>query len=121
MKTWRCMENCGACCHLDPRDRPDLDHYLTPAELDLYLSFVGEDGWCIHFDPKTRQCRIYEQRPRFCRVQPEIFEQMYGIPKEDFEEFAIDCCDQQISGVYGHRSPKRQQYKQLVGFQGSQP
>lgn len=110
MATWQCVKLCGACCHLDPRDRPDLDKYLSPEELELYLSMVGEGGWCIHFDHKTRECTIYEQRPRFCRVKPEIFEQMYGIDLEEFNDFAIDCCYQQITGVYGNQSPEIHRY-----------
>ncbi len=104
MTTWLCVKNCGACCHLDPADRPDLDHYLSPEELQLYLSMVGTDGWCIYFDQGTRECRIYADRPRFCRVQADVFQEMYGIEPETLNEFAIDCCQQQIEGVYGDRS-----------------
>lgn len=110
MALWQCIENCGACCHLDPRDRPDLETYLTPEELTLYLSLVGEGGWCKHYDPERRNCRIYADRPRFCRVRPDIFAQMYDIPMEDFNDFAIDCCEQQITGVYGANSPELERY-----------
>ena len=112
MATWRCIKHCGACCHLDPADRPQLDNYLSPEELKLYLSMVGEDGWCTHFDQQQRNCRIYEQRPRFCRVQPHTFEQMYAVPVDKFNDFAIDCCRQQIAGVYGSRSQEMQRYNQ---------
>jgi Fe-S-cluster containining protein len=98
------MKQCGACCHLDPGDRPELDQYLTPEELGLYLSLVGEDGWCINFDHDTRQCRIYEQRPRFCRVDAQVYGEMFGIEPEELNDFALDCCHQQIEGVYGDRS-----------------
>ena len=115
MTKWRCLKNCGACCHLEPTERPDLESYLTPSELELYLSMVGEDGWCINFDHQTRECTIYEQRPRFCRVQTDIFEQMYGISSQDFHDFAINCCHQQIEGVYGTLSQELTRYKQQVG------
>ena len=111
---WRCVENCGACCHLIPEDRPDLEQYLTPEELELYLSMVGEDGWCINFDSETRKCSIYEQRPRFCRVTPDIFKSMYQVKPEEFNDFAIACCQQQISGVYGENSPELDNYNQIV-------
>ncbi len=101
MATWRCISNCGACCHLHPEDRPELEQYLSPADLQLYLSMVGEDGWCIHFHAETRKCTIYENRPRFCRVQADVFEDLYGIEPADLNDFAIDCCQQQIEGVYG--------------------
>ncbi|BAZ06627.1 YkgJ family cysteine cluster protein [Calothrix sp. NIES-3974] len=116
MATWKCVKNCGACCHLDPRERPDLDEYLTPEELELYLSMVGVDGWCINFDHDNRECRIYEKRPRFCRVQADIFEDMYGIEPEELNDFAIDCCRQQIEGVYGDRSLEMLRFDQQVGF-----
>jgi len=115
MNQWRCIENCGACCNLDPSDRPDLEQYLTQEELTLYLSMVGEDGWCINYDHKQRKCNIYDDRPRFCRVKPEIFEQMYDIPLEEFEEFAIDCCHQQIEAVYGEESEEMEKYISQVG------
>ena len=104
MATWQCIQGCGACCNLDPRDRPDLDQYLTEEELAHYLSLVGEDGWCIHYDQDTRRCNIYETRPNFCRVQADTFERMFDIEPENLNEFAIACCQQQIKGVYGKRS-----------------
>ncbi|WP_036485385.1 YkgJ family cysteine cluster protein [Myxosarcina sp. GI1] len=108
---WRCVSNCGACCHLDPTARPDLENYLTAEELKLYLSMVGEDGWCVNFDRETRKCQIYTERPRFCRVKPDIFEEMYQVTPEEFDEFAIACCHEQIIGVYGEDSPELQRYQ----------
>lgn len=115
MSHWRCIENCGACCHLDPSDRPDLDQYLTQEELTLYLSMVGEDGWCINYDHDKRKCNIYSDRPRFCRVKPDVFEEMFDILLEEFEEFAIDCCHQQIEAVYGEESEEMERYINQVG------
>jgi hypothetical protein len=89
-----------------------LDKYLSSEELELYLSMVGEGGWCIHFDHNTRECKIYEQRPRFCRVKPDIFQQMYDIDATEFNDFAIDCCRQQIEGVYGRNSQEMRRYNQ---------
>ena len=114
MATWRCVKSCGACCHLDPVDRPDLGEYLSAEELALYLSLVGPDGWCIHFDQTSRQCQIYENRPRFCRVEPEVFQQMYGIAPADLNEFAIDCCRQQIDAIYGDLSLERDRFDGAV-------
>jgi len=114
MNLWRCLENCGACCNLEPSDRPDLAEYLTPSELELYLSMVGDEGWCIHYDRTTRKCLIYDDRPRFCRVKPDVFQEMYDISEEEFEDFAIDCCHQQIEGVYGEDSLEITNYRQQV-------
>ncbi|NJO40444.1 MAG: YkgJ family cysteine cluster protein [Cyanobacteria bacterium RU_5_0] len=116
MATWRCVKQCGACCHLAPGDRPDLDDYLTPTELDLYLSLVGQDGWCIHFNHDTRECCIYPDRPRFCRVEPDVFHDLYGVKPEELNDFAIDCCRQQIEGVYGDRSLEMLRFDREVGI-----
>ena len=114
MPTWHCVKQCGACCHLDPSDRPELDEYLAPNELELYLSLVGADGWCIHFDQQTRECQIYDQRPRFCRVQADVFQDLYGVEPEELNDFAIDCCQQQIEAVYGEDSSEMQRFEQVV-------
>ncbi|OCQ98771.1 Fe-S cluster protein [Nostoc sp. MBR 210] len=116
MANWQCVKQCGACCNLDPNDRPDLDEYLTPEELKLYLSMVSEDGWCINFDHTTRECQIYPNRPRFCRVEAEAFQDMYGIEPEELNDFAIDCCRQQIEGVYGDRSLEMLRFDKAVGI-----
>lgn len=123
MATWQCIKQCGACCHLDPDERPDLEEYLSPEELGLYLSMVGEGGWCVNFDQETRECTIYANRPRFCRVEAEIFQDMYGIEPEELNDFAIACCRQQIEAVYGdasgehsYRSLEQIRFDQAVGF-----
>lgn len=116
MANWLCVKECGACCNLDPADRPDLDEYLSPEELELYLSMVGEGGWCVNFDRVTRECRIYEKRPRFCRVQQDVFEDLYGIEATELNDFAIECCRQQIEGVYGDRSLEMLRFDREVGI-----
>ena len=115
MATWECVKQCGACCHLDPAERPDLDEYLSPDELKLYLSMVGEGGWCVNYDHTNRECQIYADRPRFCRVEPQVFEDMYGVHPEELNDFAIECCRQQILGVYGDRSLEMLRFDRAVG------
>lgn len=115
MPTWRCVQYCGACCHLDPSDRPDLDQYLSGDELALYLSMVGEDGWCVHFDHNSRECSIYDDRPRFCRVQADVFQDLYDVEPEELNDFAIDCCEQQIEAVYGDRSLEMLKFEREIG------
>ncbi|MEM8603910.1 MAG: YkgJ family cysteine cluster protein [Cyanobacteria bacterium P01_H01_bin.121] len=114
MGRWCCIENCGACCQLDPSQRPELEEYLNPTQLEHYLSLVGPDGWCINFDQISRQCKIYTDRPDFCRVQADTFETMFGIMPADLNDFAIDCCEQQIEGVYGIRSLELLRFQQQV-------
>lgn len=116
MATWQCVKQCGACCYLDPTERPDLDQYLTPDELAAYLSLVGSDGWCVHFDHTNRECQIYPDRPRFCRVEPEVFHDLYDIEPEELNDFAIDCCHQQIEGIYGDRSLEWLRFDRAVGL-----
>lgn len=115
MNHWHCIANCGACCNLEPCARPDLEQYLTQEELTLYLRMVGEDGWCINYDQEQRKCTIYDDRPRFCRVKPDIFQEMFDIALEEFEEFAIDCCHQQIEAIYGEESAEMERYISQVG------
>lgn len=117
MATWQCVKNCGACCQLDPKDRPDLEEYLSPENLTLYMSMVGEDGWCINYDKAERNCKIYSDRPSFCRVQPDTFAQLYGIQPEELNDFAIECCEQQITGLYGNRSEEMDRFYEAVGIE----
>ncbi|MCP2729504.1 YkgJ family cysteine cluster protein [Limnofasciculus baicalensis] len=116
MATWLCVKQCGACCHLEPAERPELADYLTPEELDLYLSMVGEGGWCVNFDRITRECRIYPNRPRFCRVEADIFDEMYGVEADELNDFAIECCQEQIEGVYGDRSLEMLRFNHAIGM-----
>jgi Fe-S-cluster containining protein len=116
MTTWRCVKQCGACCYLQPSERPDLEDYLTPEELELYFSMVGEDGWCVNFDHLTRECRIYADRPRFCRVEAEVFHDMFGIEESQLNEFAIDCCREHIEDIYGLRSLEMLRFDAAVGI-----
>ncbi len=116
MGTWCCVKGCGACCYLNPRERPDLADYLTPEEFAHYHSLVGVDGWCIHFDSESRQCQIYEDRPDFCRVRPDTFSRMFGIELEELNDFAIDCCREQIESVYGDRSLESLRFEAAIGL-----
>ena len=100
---WACVKNCGACCKLGPMSsRPDLSSYLSPAELELYKSMIGEDEWCKNYDKASRMCTIYETRPGFCRVEPQKFKKMYEIEEEElnvsrrmrvrlYSTFATNC------------------------------
>ncbi|ESA33105.1 fe-s oxidoreductase [Leptolyngbya sp. Heron Island J] len=117
MATWQCVQNCGACCNLTPADRPDLADYLTPEQLEIYMGMVGADGWCINYDRDQRLCKIYEQRPGFCRVQADTFNQMFGIESYELNDFAIDCCQEQISGVYGSNSEEIKRFMATLNME----
>jgi Fe-S-cluster containining protein len=114
MATWQCIQSCGACCFLAPDDRPDLAEYLTPEQLAHYLSLVGGDGWCINYDQDKRICKIYADRPDFCRVTPSTFEAMFEVSPSELDEFAIACCQEHIQDIYGPQSDELQRYNQAV-------
>ncbi len=116
MATWQCVKRCGACCYLDPAERPEIEDYLTPEELDKYLSMVGADGWCINYDHEKRECSIYADRPRFCRVEPEVFKDLFDIEPEELNDFAIECCHQQIESLYGDRSFEMMRFNKAIGI-----
>ena len=121
MAHWHCIQGCGACCHLDPSDRPDLEHYLDAESLAHYLSLVGPDGWCIHFDPQQGTCDIYADRPWFCRVQADTFQTLYGIDPDDLDEFAIACCESQIGEVHGPDSDEMIRFTAAVAAEPEAP
>jgi Fe-S-cluster containining protein len=91
---WACVKNCGACCKLGPLDsRPDLGTYLSPEELALYESMIGADDWCVNFDKQSRMCKIYDERPGFCRVEPKKFQKMYDIEEEELNVCHMYVCE----------------------------
>lgn len=99
---WRCIGGCGACCRLDPEHRSEALAALDADQRSRYLAMVGSDGWCIHFDTGGRRCRIYGERPEFCRVSS--LAQLFDVPSEQADAFAIACCTQQIRQEFGGRS-----------------
>ncbi|MEM9924450.1 MAG: YkgJ family cysteine cluster protein [Cyanobacteria bacterium P01_D01_bin.50] len=116
MATWQCVKQCGACCYLEPSERPDLEEFLSPEEIDKYLSMVGVDGWCVNYDHNTRECSIYADRPRFCRIEAEVFKDLFGIEPEELNDFAIECCYQQIESLYGDRSFEMLRFNKAIGI-----
>ena len=105
---WQCISQCGACCRLAPEERAEALEALNDEDQATYLSMVGTDGWCIHYDSGGRRCRIYEDRPRFCRVSS--IDQLFDIAADQLDAFAIDCCQQQIRSVYGGRSKELRRF-----------
>ncbi len=128
---WQCIAGCGACCRLDPALRQDALDALSPEQQQLYLAMVGPDGWCIHFDTGGRRCRIYEERPEFCRVSnlvtlfaPDLAEAAETSDSGDGEPgdgwgaeadaLAIACCSQQIRSEYGGRGRVMRRFQQAI-------
>ncbi|HJN35258.1 MAG: YkgJ family cysteine cluster protein [Prochlorococcus sp.] len=109
---WRCMKQCGACCRLAPEERPEALQALNPSQRELYLDMVAADGWCKHFDSGGRRCRIYDQRPDFCRVSE--LGTMFDVGPGQIDAFAICCCRQQIRSVFGGRSPELRKFERML-------
>ena len=109
---WACLQHCGACCKLAPEERQEAIEALTPEQQSQYLAMVGPDGWCIHFDSGARRCRIYEERPDFCRVASLC--SLFEVPKDRADAFAISCCRQQIRSVHGGRSLELRKFERLI-------
>jgi len=99
--SWRCISGCGACCRLDPALRGDALEVLDEEQRQQVLDLVGPDGWCRHFDTGGRRCRIYADRPDFCRV--ENLMELFGAAGEEADALAIHCCTQQIRSEWGGR------------------
>ncbi|KAG8374284.1 hypothetical protein BUALT_Bualt11G0115500 [Buddleja alternifolia] len=113
---WQCVQNCGACCKLDkgPTFPSPEEIFEDPSDIQLFKSLVGPDGWCIHYDKGSRKCSIYAERPYFCRVEPEIFELLYGIDKKKFNKEACSCCIDTIKAVCGTDSIELENFNQAI-------
>jgi len=99
---WTCISGCGACCRLDPDRRPEALDALNPDQRQLYLSMVGDDGWCRHYDTGGRKCRIYHDRPDFCQVANLVT--LFGDGCGSTPDvLAIRCCTEQIRSESGGR------------------
>ena len=112
MKSWSCIENCGACCKFDLTQRGDLENKLSGKDIALINSMTTEDGWCKNLDRNNKKCTIYETRPHFCRVNE------FSIKFKDYakngDKFLISCCKQHISSIYGSKSHQMKSFKTII-------
>lgn len=138
MPHWRCISGCGACCRLDPAQRGEDLAALSDEQRRRYLEMVGPDGWCLHFDTGARRCRIYADRPDFCRVDnllrlfgeddPQEGEGSQAHPlaasapdaahdgrlSPPAEALAIASCRQQIRAEYGGRGRVMRRFERAI-------
>ena len=114
MKSWSCIENCGACCYFDLTEREDLSRVLNTKDIALINSMTRNDGWCKHFDKANKKCMIYESRPHFCRVSE--FSKSFKGYLQNGDKFLIDCCTQHISSIYGRKSNQMKDFKKAVSI-----
>ena len=112
MKSWTCIENCGACCKFDLNERNDLADKLNKDDIALINSMMDKDGWCKNLDRENKKCLIYETRPHFCRVK-EFSTKFKGYLKSG-DKFLIDCCKQHISSNYGNQTKEMKTFKIAV-------
>ena len=112
MKSWTCIENCGACCKFNLDERIDLADKLNDQDITLINSMTAKDGWCKNLDRKNKKCLIYETRPHFCRVSE--FSTEFKDYLKSGDEFLINCCKQHISSNYGNRSKEMKNFKMAV-------
>jgi hypothetical protein len=110
--TWRCISGCGSCCRLDPGERQEALDALNAEQQQQYLAMVGPDGWCIHYDTGSSSCRIYDERPMFCRV--EHLATLFQVPSDEANAFAIACCRQQIRSEHGGRGKVMRRFEQAI-------
>ena len=110
--TWTCIRFCGACCRLSPDDRPEALAALSEAQRALYLDMAGPDGWCKHYDTGARSCRIYDERPDFCRVSN--LAGLFDVAAEEANDFAIACCRQQIRSEHGGNSHELRRFNRSL-------
>lgn len=117
---WRCVEGCGACCKLDkgPSFVTPEEVFSDPLDIELYRSLTGPDGWCIHFNKGTRTCSIYNDRPYFCRVEPAVFQSLFGINKKKFNKEACSFCTDAIKDIYGSHSKELDNFKRSTKSSG---
>ena len=112
MRSWTCIENCGACCRFDLSDRDNISEVLSNKDLTLIKSMTGNDGFCKYLNKSNRKCMIYESRPHFCRVNE--FSTSFKDYLKNGDKFLIDCCTQHISSIYGRRSNQMKAFKTAI-------
>ena len=112
MKTWCCIENCGACCRFDLPERENISEVLSNRDIAQIKSMTSKDGFCKYLDKSNRKCMIYESRPHFCRVNE--FSRSFKDYFNNGDKFLIDCCTQHISSMYGRRSKQMKAFKTAI-------
>ena len=112
MKSWTCIDNCGACCKFDLDNRKNLGAILTSEDIALIESMTLKDGWCKNFDKSNKKCLIYKDRPYFCRVDQ--FSKEFKEYFKSGDKFLIDCCKQHISSNYGNKSTVMKNYNRAI-------
>ena len=112
MKSWTCIEKCGACCQIDLKYRKSLNNILSKEDIELIKSMTKKDGWCRYLDKKNMKCEIYKNRPHFCNVS--LFSKNFKEYRKNGDDFLIDCCKEHISFIYGKKSDEMKRFKHEI-------
>ena len=112
MKSWTCIEKCGACCQIDLKYRKSLNNILSKEDIELIKSMTKKDGWCRYLDKKNMKCGIYNNRPHFCNVS--LFSKNFKEYRKNGDNFLIDCCKEHISFIYGKKSDEMKRFKHEI-------
>jgi Fe-S-cluster containining protein len=86
--------NCGICCTetemlLSQKDIRRLEkrgfskNYFVKFDRQGYAQLKNQEGYCVFYDRKKRQCSAYQDRPSGCRVYPVILDEEIGIVLDD--------------------------------------
>ena len=97
MKSWTCIERCGACCKLDLNNRENIYEILSEKDIEII---------------KNMKCTIYSERPHFCMVNK--FSKKFEEYFKTGDEFLIKCCKQHISEIYGKKSMQMNKFKNEI-------
>eukprot|EP00850_Spirogloea_muscicola_P015112 SM000113S24068 [mRNA] locus=s113:205538:206131:- [translate_table: standard] len=62
----------------------------------------------------TSWCLPVAERPRFCRVEPEVFKDLYDVDEQDMDATACNFCMQSIRDVYGGRSKELKSFRRII-------
>lgn len=81
--------NCGACC---------AQIVGAPYEKWKKWGWLLSNGACKHYEPLTKRCLIYEDRPDECRLDEN---RLRNEPLEVWYDHMEKICDKQHKAVYG--------------------
>uniref|UniRef100_M1C7J3 Uncharacterized protein n=1 Tax=Solanum tuberosum TaxID=4113 RepID=M1C7J3_SOLTU len=115
--TWQCVQNCGACCKLDkgPNFPSAEEIFDDPSDIEVgWLVVSGSRRKCFFYAVVKYQDMIEFNRPYFCRVEPDIFETLYGIETKKFNKEACSCCIDTIKAVYGSTSKELENFNAAI-------
>ena len=112
MKSWTCIENCGACCKFDLNERSDLADKLNKDDIALIKFVTAKEGWCKNLDRENKKSLIFETRLHFCQVSE--FSSAFKGYLRSGDKFLIDCCKQHISSNYGYQSKEMKTFRIAV-------